>query len=224
MTTKMMNFTQFFKTEQELYVQNISNGQVSLQFGSGDEAVAFKLARRRDPIVLTNHVPFSLVAKSMDFRKLCTKGRIKLLTEAEYLAHFEGKAKKNRISLDAAIEHAESEHTLARSIPMTPATTAVTSTSDSEEEGEQQPSDESAVHPRVIHLCHQLSTQIPASDRMKPTDVLQQLKDLAEEFTPLEYEYILGASANQTIKKWATSQQAALHAAEEKKTGGKKAS
>lgn len=207
----MKNLTQFFKEEKDIFIQNVSSGQVSMQFQDGEATIAFKLERKRDPIVLTNHVPFTAIARSMDFRKLINRhpAIVKLMTEDEYKAHYASKAKQNKTTTDTEIDKAEQAHMQGRSVIVEPVKS--TAPKDTDEGAEEMPvSEETAVHARVIHLCHQASASIPAADRLKPAEFLQQLKDLEEEFKMGDFEYIMANTSNKSVKTWATQHQARL--------------
>ena len=203
-----MNFTQLFKEEKELYVQNVSHGQVSLQFGRGDDAVSFLLPRKQDPINLTNHVPFKLIAASTDFRKLLTRTTpvVKLLTQEQYDAFYAARAKAEKTTVDAAIAKAESARQHAKDV-IAPAVTTAPKDVEKEEEEEEHVNAEDAVNARIIHLCGQVSTQIPAEDRMKYTDLLERLKDIQGELTMDDYEYILANTGNKSIHTWVKANQ-----------------
>jgi hypothetical protein len=214
-----VNFTQYFKEEKDIYVQNVARGQVSLQFGKGDQTVSFTLVRKRDPIVLTNHVPFRMIAESIDFRKILNRqpAVIKLLTDKEYEDYYKAKAKVNKTTVDAAIAQAETERLRAKNKPVE---TKAPDKEDAKEEADEDsaPKVEEVINGRVQHLCHQASASIPEADRMKPADLLAKLKDIAEEFTVDDYEYILANTNNKTIHSWARQAQKAVATAQAETT------
>lgn len=201
------NFREFFKEEKDIYIQNISNGQISLQFGKGDDTIPFKLIRKRDPIVLTNHVPFRMISESTDFRKILNRqpAVVKLLTEEEYNNHYKVKAKTDKISVDEAIATAETLRVTPK--VEAPKSTAPKDDADTDDSDDKVVNEEDVVNPRAIHLCHQASEIIPAEDRMKPADLLAQLKELQDEFKIDDYEYILAHSTSKAIHTWAKSRQ-----------------
>jgi len=209
MTTKL-NFTDLFKEEKDIYIQNLANGQVSLQFGRGEETLSFLLTRKRDPIVLTNHVPFKLIVASTDFRRILNRhpAIVRLLTEEEYNAYYKVKAKQEKITPDVAIAKAESERLGAKTAILTPK--AVVGDDEEDKDTEEKVNAEEAINGRVIHLCHQASNNIPVTERMKPNDLLEAFKDLQNEFKMDDYEYILANTGNKSIHTWAKSCQKLL--------------
>lgn len=201
----MINFTEYFKEEKEIYIQNVFNGQVSLQFGRGDESISFLLTRKRDPIVLTNHVPFKMIAASTDFRKTLnrTPSLVRLLNEKEYSDYYKSKAKAEKVSVDAAIQKAETERATIKSKVVEAPKTTAPADEPAPDDIEDPVSAEETINGRVIHLCHQASAQIPAADRMKPADLLASLKELQGEFKMDDYEYVLAHTGNKSIHSWA---------------------
>src|SRR5579863_975338 len=67
----IVNWTDFFKEEKDIYVQNVANAQISLQFEvAPGHTQGFLVPHTRDPFNLTQHVPFAAVKSSADFRKM----------------------------------------------------------------------------------------------------------------------------------------------------------
>ncbi len=198
---KAINFTQFFKEEKDIYVQNLSPGQVSMQFGRGDDAMGFTLIRKRDPIILTNHIPFKKIAESMDFRKMLARkpAIIRLLTEEEYQDYYKAQAKAKNVSVDEAIAAAEDTRASFKDKVVQAPTTAP---ADDETKDEEPVLEEDVVNPRVIHLCRQVATDLKQADRMPLPTLLQELKDIQGELKFDDYEYISAHVAAPTIKKW----------------------
>jgi hypothetical protein len=212
-----LNFTQMFKEEKDIYIQNLANGQVSLQFGRGDEAISFLLTRKRDPIVLTNHVPFKTVAASTDFRKILNRhpAVVKLLTEEEYKDYYKVKAKTSKTTIDQAIAQAESERLGAKASVEPVKSTAPKDDETVAETPEAQETDvgvsaEDVINGRVIHLCHQSSPEIPVADRMKPAELLEKFKELQSEFKMDDFDYILAHTNNKSIHTWVKTCQKTL--------------
>jgi hypothetical protein len=69
------NFTEYFKEERDVYVQNVANAQVSCEFPiSPGRVEGFLFPHNRDPINLTQFIPFHAIKDSMDFRTRCARG------------------------------------------------------------------------------------------------------------------------------------------------------
>lgn len=207
------NFTKYFEAEKDVYIQNVSNGNVSLQFGSGDQVVTFSLQRKRDPINLTNHVPFDLIKKSMDFRKIINRPIpvVKLLSEEEYAEWYQTRAAQEGVSIDEAISKAETARIEARTKVLgdtMPSTAAAAADSDeTEDAGTHAASEEDLVNPRCLYLTHQGSNAIPKDQRMAAPELLQELKDLEEELTVEDFDYVISHISYDTVKKWAKAAQ-----------------
>ena len=120
----VMNWFKFFQDERELWLQNISATQISMQFEIAPGHVAGVLAPiGMDPICITNEVPFDAVKKSLDFRKILNRvpSVMKLLTTEQAHAYYNQKAAslnayitdpatgKSVPNVQAAIEYAEIE-------------------------------------------------------------------------------------------------------------------
>lgn len=202
------SYMKFFETEREIYIQNISTGQVSMQFGSGPDAMSFTLPRKRDPIILTNHIPFEKIKTSMEFRRMLARqpAIIKLMSDEEFQSYYTVKAVEEKVSPESLI--AKAEHVLQTQKQM-PVDAPKSETAAAAEEL-MPVSEESVVHPKVIHLCHQASDVIPDADRMKGPELLSELKDIAEEFKMDDFEYILAHVKFKSINTWALQQQKAL--------------
>lgn len=90
-----MNWFKFFQEERELWVQNISATQLSMQFEISPGHIAGVLVPiGADPICMTNEVPFDAIKKSLDFRKFLNRipAVMKLLTTEQADQYFAEKA------------------------------------------------------------------------------------------------------------------------------------
>lgn len=118
------NWFKFFQEERELWVQNTSATQLSMQFEIAPGHIAGVLVPiGPDPICITNEVPFEAVKKSLDFRKFLNRvpAVMKLMTTEQAHAYYAQKAAslnayvtdpttgKPVPNIQAAIEHTELE-------------------------------------------------------------------------------------------------------------------
>lgn len=118
------NWFTFFQNERELWVQNTSATQLSIQFEIAPghfNGVLVPISP--DPVCITNEVPFESVKKSLDFRKFLNRvpAVMKLLTTEQAHEYYAQKAKNlnayitdpatGRLvpNIAAAIEHTELE-------------------------------------------------------------------------------------------------------------------
>jgi hypothetical protein len=238
------NFTEYFKDDRDVFVQNISNAQVSCEFPIGNnQTEGFLFPPSRDPINLTQHIPFDAIKRSLDFRKHLGRRPpvLQLLTEEEYDGYFAKSAKsrgmtdaKGEPDVDAAIDAAE-ERRMRRAGRDTrefvtdrapdPIHTVIESGSGPGGVpmglGERQRvapietvTEDEIINPRVLHLCNQVKAEIPEEERMPAAELLQGLQDLPS-LRLDDYEYIRAHAFYKTVKKWARQEASRLVVAHE---------
>jgi hypothetical protein len=232
-TRHISNFTQFFAVARDIYVQNLSSKQVSMQFelpGGGVES--FLVPALRDPINLTQYIPFDAIKNSVDLRKMLMRSPpiLALLSEDEYGAYYAQKAQKQGFLLKdgktadvgKAIQVAEGRAQAIRNhmpIPNTPAPTpihkVVKKGGAEEAEPEGRVLSEEVVRPRVLHLVNMAGNpQLADKDRMPVGEFLEELEQLPD-ISMDEYEYIRAHGFFKTVKRWATQKMAEIAPKEE---------
>lgn len=95
-----VNFTEFFKEEQDIWVRNIGNRQVSLEFlTSGGNSIGRCIPQVPDPINLTQDVPWEAIKNSHDFRRMLRRQPplLVLMTSSEVEEWFSEKARKREL-------------------------------------------------------------------------------------------------------------------------------
>ena len=232
------NFTDYFKQERDVYVQNVANAQVSCEFPLAPGRVeGFLFPHNRDPINLSQFIPFHAIKDSMDFRKLLSRRppALQLLTEDEYRAFFKDKAKKNSLldaegepDVDAAIDASEERRrrTADRNLrepitdknpePIHEVVEKGTGPGGIPHFGEKQRvaskeivTEDDVINPRVLHLCNQVKSEIPEEERMPAKDLLESLQEIPV-LTMDDYEHIRAHGFYKTVKKWAKQQMGSL--------------
>ena len=232
------NFTEYFKDEREIYVQNVSNAQVSVEFPvAPNRNEGFLFPNNRDPINLTQHFPFEVIKRSTDLRKMINRrpSVLNVLSKDEYSAYFASKAKsrglvdsKGRPDIDAAID--QSEESRRRTADKTMREPIATSTPEplhdvtergSGPNGEAMfgehvrvtsreiVSEDDVINPRVLHLCNQVKAELDAEQRMASTELLEALQAIPD-LTLDDYEHIRSHGYYKTVKKWAKNESAKL--------------
>jgi len=225
------NFTEYFREERDVYVQNISNAQLSLEFNMGEGRVeGFTIPSIRDPINLTQHIPFIAIKNSMDFRKLLSRRPpvLNLLSQEEYEAYYAKRAKARGMvtadgdpDVDAAIDMAEekrrrtSDKTLRENVtdekpaPIHEVIEKGTGPGGAARFGERQRvapselvSEDEVISPRVLHLCNQVKAELEENQRMPATDLLEALQEIPN-LKIDDYEHIRAHGYYKTVKKWA---------------------
>jgi hypothetical protein len=202
------NWTEFFKEERDVFVQNVANAQVSIEFETAPgHAEGFLFKQTRDPVNLTQHIPFAAIKGSIQFRKMINRNPpvLTLLTEAEYNTWYERKAARSGSTPEEVIaKAAEERKALAEKPKLTP-----TSLPDSDDQGSAAPpepvSEEEVINPRVLHLMTQVSMELQPAERMPAKELLQQLQDMEDALTIDDLEYVRSRGTYQIVKKWAAT-------------------
>jgi len=226
----IQNWTEYFKEEKDVFVQNIANGQVSLQFEtSPGQTIGFLVPHTRDPFNLTQHVPFDSIKRSADFRKMINRRppALQLLTEEEYLEHYKNKAKRQGLKshMDAINEAEERRQALVNKVPkanMPEPKPIHEVVQDGKKFGEHKEvrsletaTEDEVINPRVLHLCQQVNIQIEDKDKMKAGELLAELQNIEEELKLDDFEYVRAHGYWKTVRNWAKAKVNQLAAAEE---------
>lgn len=218
---KTVSFTNFFKEEKDVYIQNVSGSNISMSFGTGDEMEYFSLQSSRDPVNLTNHIPFAKIKASTDFRKFVNSEppRILVLTEPEFKAYYKEKARlyqkpQEELERDAEVQRGKHQRHEFKE-PVEPASPIhqvvkdgnkrVAKPMDIVAEGE-------TIHPRIIGICQGVSKQIPEAQWTPAAKVLAELQTLADSQTLAveDYDYVQAHVAYRVVRKWAQEMQKRL--------------
>jgi hypothetical protein len=232
-----VNFTEYFKEERQVFVQNVSNGQVSLQFDLGGgrfESWLFDPSPR--PLNLTQHFPFDVIKRSMEFRKMLSRRppALVLVTEEEYNKLYSEVAKERGLfktvveknkqvkvpDIDAAIELAEDERRrvqakepLPNAKPSEPLHDVVQDDPHFGGKKEVRARDlvmEDVINPRVLHLCNQVKAELTEQERMPANALMQELKMLDGQLKIDDWEYVRAHGWYNSVKKFAKTRIAAL--------------
>lgn len=232
------NFTEYFKDEREIFVQNLSNAQVSVEFPVAPNRVeGFLFPYSRDPINLTQHFPFAVIKSSTDLRKMVNRrpAVLQVLSDEEYTAYFAQKAKqrglvdsKGKPDVEAAMDQAEEsrrrtadkstrEHVTERTPdPIHEVVESGTGPGGMPHFGERarvRPSEtfneDEVINPRVLHLCNQVKAELKDEERMSAQDLLEALQQIPD-LKLDDYEHIRAHSYYKTVKKWAKVETAKL--------------
>lgn len=225
------NFTEYFKEERDVYVQNISSAQLSLEFPMGEGRVeGFTIPANRNPLNLTQHIPFDAIKRSMDFRKMLSRRPpvMILLTQKEYEAFFAKIAKSRNMmtaegepDVDAAIDAAEerrrrtSDKNLRETVtdrapdPIHEVVEKGSGPGGAAHFGERQrvsPSEivaeDEIINPRILHLCNQVKAEIEEHERMPAQELLEALQEVPN-LSLDDYEHIRAHGYYKSVKKWA---------------------
>lgn len=221
------NWTEFFREEHDIYVQNIANAQVSLEFEVAPGVTqGFLFSHSRNPLNLTQHIPFQAIRASVNFRKMLNRRPpvLQLLTEEEFRAFYDRKAQDWQLpDADAAIDHAEeirqgiAQHTTTTTNEVAKPLHEVVE--DGKRFGERKivrpaadeiVSSDEIINPRVLHLCNQVGPEVQEKDKMRAGDMLEELEKVEPQLKIDDYEYLRAHAYWKSVKKWAQGKAASL--------------
>jgi hypothetical protein len=200
------NFTDYFREEKDIWIQNISSNQVTCQFEiSTGNYQSVLIQKSRDPINLTQQIPFQIIKNSPDFRKLANRRPpvFRVMTEDEVKAYYLQKA-GNAGDWREAYEAAE-EKRLNVANRVIPENTTVLPATEVKPEVVERVSEEDVIHPKVVYLMIQVDGQIPDAEKMKAHELLTELQLIEDELKTDDLDYILAKGFWKSVKTWAKS-------------------
>lgn len=206
------NYTDFFKSERDIYVQNISNCQVSVMFEVGPGHTESHLfVNSPDPVNLTQRVPFQAVKSSMDFRKMLNRQppALRLMTEEQYREYYsKSAANKGLETVEDAIDAAErsrveiQNHVLDKPVDLLKESESKVSTDEIQLE-------EDVISPRVLNLCLQVHPSLSEQVRLSAQSFLTELESIGK-LGLQDWEYIQGHGYYKSVKNLAKKKVAEL--------------
>jgi len=201
------NFTEYFRVERDVYVQNMSNTQVSLQFETFPGRIeSVLLPKTKNPLNLTQLIPFSAIKQSVDLRKMVNRRPpvLRLLEENEYIEFYQNLAKRRGVSPEEVMDEAhQSQSDLQNKRAFTNPTRKARKTIEEEaEERKNEPMDpDEKVTARVVGLCASVGDDLDEKDRMGAREMLDELREM--DLTTADLEYLLGHGYYKSVKKYA---------------------
>lgn len=203
------SFTDYFKEERDVYVQNLSNTQISLGFGVAPNNSSALIPETRKPYNLSQYVPFKDLKNSVDLRKMLNRkpATLILLEEEEYNQFYEDLAAKKGTTADEEIIQAnEEQQALMNRSSYVEREKKASKDADEAVEEEikegQAPDQElpEMPQPRIIGMC--------ADDKLTATDFLERLSmmDDAGDLSDADFEYLQSNAPKKSVKNWAVKQ------------------
>jgi len=212
------NWTEFFKTPRDIFVQNVSNCQVSIEFETTPgNKTGFLFPQGQDPVNLTQFIPFDAIKASIDFRKMLNRRppALSLMTEEEFMGYYTKKAEELKKPVEKVIDESaerlqrlhnkqeytadkapEPIHRVVEDDPHFGGKKRVASTGDVV-------TTEEVIHPRVLHLCQQVNTEIPDPDKMRAHVMLGELQSVERDLRVDDWEYVRSHGYWKTVKNYA---------------------
>lgn len=201
------NFTEYFKIERDVYVQNVSNTQVSLQFETFPGRIeGVLLPKSKRPLNLTQLVPFSAIKSSIDVRKMVNRRppALVLMSEEEYLAFYDNLAKKRGSTAEDEIDVATQDQAdIQGKRKFTNPTPSPRTTIEEEAEARKNdPADpDEKVTARVVGLCANVGDDVDEKDRLGAKEMLEELQEM--DLTTADLEYVQGHGYYKSVKNFA---------------------
>lgn len=175
--------------------------QVVVQFKDGDEVIGVPAISGKDPVCLSERVPFDILKRSRDLASSVARGSIKLMTHAEAEEYFTGKAKALGVSVQSVVDQAIKEVNAA--LQNTPLDEIEKSAPK-----EKRKKTEEVVTPHVLNLLEQGGPARPAHLRLGANRMIERLKELQEigGLTETDLEYISTQASYPSVKRWAAKE------------------
>lgn len=210
------DFSEYFKEEKSIYVQNVSNTLVSMEFKTaGGTISSITIPNTPKPFCITDYVSFDQLKASFDLRRLVNREprALRLMSKEEYVKYYECMAEMNETSLEEELDKARIAHAgivdrnkLYPTSPKDKTPTKTTSPVPVEKvEVEEQPS------PQVVGLCARVSNEVDEDERMGESDFLERLMSLPE-LREVDLDYLQGHGNYKKVKTWAAKKLESLSA------------
>ena len=211
-----INLHEFFAEPHPVYVQNISNpiGVISLEFRTKTgQAIPFRVPANRNPIRLTDKVPFDVIKDCINFLDFLNPSaygpaKLQLLTEEEYDGYYTSMQKLTEINAKQLAAEAQEKALQVQNAYASLEQKIVPSTVTKPVEYTIEPQ----VSPKVISTCQLLNPDTNENPTpMGAREALDILNSLS--LTMIDYDYIMGHTyehvkkENGMIKKWAMQRQ-----------------
>lgn len=224
----IINFTDFFKEEKDIYVQNVSNCQVSVSFEvAPGRSESYLFTNSKDPVNLTRFIPFHAIKSSMDLRRMLNRvpPALQLLTETEHDAYYSKSARDQGLkSADEAMAKAEARRMAVQNhqpLPDAPDPIKIHEVvEDGQRLGEKKlvkstaasVSEADEINPRVLNLCLQVHPSIPDQQKMTAQQMLAEL-DTMDSLAMLDWEYLQSHGYYKSVRNLARKKVAELASA-----------
>ena len=208
----ILNFTRYFSEEKEVYVQNLTDTQISLSFKSpsGDDYHII-IPKTRKPYNLSLEIPFELIKMSPDFRKIVNRNPpgLRLMSEEEYVGYYERQAERNDTSFDHELglatdlknrlqnfqKNADSgvERTVNPGLPTTP-------------DEIETPVE---IMPLIVGLCARSDKEY-GSGRVTAGEFLDELEMIEDKLTVDDWDFVQTKGVYKSVKNFAAKKVDAL--------------
>jgi hypothetical protein len=236
-----MNFTEYFKEEKDVWVQNVSRCQVSVMFDlAPGRSESYLFVPNTDPVNLSQSFPFQAIKASMDLRRMLIRvpAALRLMTDADAKGYYERQAKDSGLKdADTAMMQAEERRAAVHSrqpLPNAPDPIKLHEVvSDGQHLGEKKivrsnldpVTAEDEINPRVLNLCLQVHPQVPDQEKMSAQTMIAEIEGIPD-LKLVDWEYFLAHGFYKSVRNMAKQRIAKMieaEAEEEKSATTKKA-
>lgn len=197
-TRTVKSFTDYFREERDVYVQNLSNTQVSLQFGEMPNISSVLIPETRKPYNLSQHVPFRDLKNSVDLRKMINRRppTLVLMDEQEFEKFYKDLAVRNGTTMDEEISTAyEQQIRLMSRTVRNEDEKAKSKKQDEEiEEKAEKKGVDPTPNPKIVGMCVEGSGS--------SADIIDKLKMMEDDLSITDLEYMHNNMTIKTVKKW----------------------
>lgn len=207
---RLTNFTRYFaevrESQSDVWVRTVGDRQVSIVVPDAHgEKTSFVVPNTGDPYNITQRFPLEDIQRSPDIRHfVATKQWLELMTTPQVEAFYAKRAKKRGITVEQAIDAAEVRREKIYSLQPMDLGATNKPIDDLAGEGEDTVVRiDQVVNPRVIHLCHQVSMEIPENQRWPASKLLDELEIIENVLTAEDFQYIIGSGRYKSIIRWA---------------------
>jgi hypothetical protein len=203
---QITNFTKYFEKEREVFVQNISSTQISLYFNDGS-GMTFSviIPRTRRPYNLTQDVPFEVIKRSMDFRKIVNRPTpvLRLIDESDFVDYYQNLAIENSTSFEEEYGKAlELKQNLTTKVKL-PSESMRRDLEQKAEDIKEQLEKPVEMNPRIIGLCAQADKDLGMA-RISASDFIEELKSLENVLSVDDWEFVSSRGVYKTVKDFAS--------------------
>jgi hypothetical protein len=207
--TELFNLRKYLQDNQEVYLMNVSNTQISLRIKTGmNQEENILIPKTNRPICITKEFSSEDLSQSSDFRKIMNRRPpvIVLLTEEEYIKWHEDRAKKLGTTVDEEI-YTSSEYDSMLTNPHRDKVEAQLPKTLEERIAEESMAEKESVEvitPRVMGLLAEVATNVPKEEKMKCEDIMHELESMESDLTREDFQKIASDGFYKRVRNWAT--------------------
>jgi hypothetical protein len=207
---QIIDWIELFEKKKNIYVQNISSKQLSMQFEvSPTRVISELIPRGKKPVCITNRVPWAALEGSTDFRAMVERNppQMLILSEKEYNDYFKRLARMNETTPEEEKQNAMRTHRSLNDKVTDPNLPKPKTLEEIEKEAEEKEKSSKVdpVSPSVVGLCVKGGKDAPKTTRMKAGDLMEEFSVIEEEMTAVDFDYVLSKVEYPSIRKWAQS-------------------